>query len=227
MLALDALTASFAPALLVAGLALVVLPFARPDHPVARALALAIVVALAWRYMAWRFTDTIPPLDLSVDAVAGWGFALIEASTVLSSTFAFAVLSRTRDRRAEADRHVGWWRPGPPPRVDILIATYNEEEPILERTIAGALATRHPATRVWVLDDGRRPWLAALCERLGARYLTRTDNKHAKAGNVNAAHDIWRLPPFDGQTHLQPEMMYGEEPVMIGELEYRMHITPP
>ena len=47
------------------------------------------------------------------------------------------------------------------------------------------------------------------------------------AGNVNAAHDIWRLPPFDGQTHLQPEMMYGEEPVMIGELEYRMHITPP
>lgn len=47
------------------------------------------------------------------------------------------------------------------------------------------------------------------------------------AGNLNAAHDIWRLPPFDGQTHLQPEMMYGEEPLMIGELEFRMHVTPP
>ena len=47
------------------------------------------------------------------------------------------------------------------------------------------------------------------------------------AGNVNAAHDIWRLPPFDGQTYLQPEMMYGEEPLDIGTLEYRMHVTPP
>ena len=47
------------------------------------------------------------------------------------------------------------------------------------------------------------------------------------AGNVNAARDIWRLPPFDGQTYLQPEMMYGEEPLQIGELEFRMHVTPP
>ena len=47
------------------------------------------------------------------------------------------------------------------------------------------------------------------------------------AGNLHAAQDIWRLPPFDGQTHLQPEMMYGEEPLMIGELEFRMHVTQP
>lgn len=47
------------------------------------------------------------------------------------------------------------------------------------------------------------------------------------AGNVNAARDIWRLPPFDGQTHLQPEMMYGQEPLMVGELEFRMHVTSP
>lgn len=47
------------------------------------------------------------------------------------------------------------------------------------------------------------------------------------AGNTNAAHDIWRLPPFDGQTNLQPEMMYGAEPLMIGTMEYRMHVTPP
>jgi hypothetical protein len=47
------------------------------------------------------------------------------------------------------------------------------------------------------------------------------------AGNRHAAEDIWRLPPFDGQTHLQPEMMWGEEPLMIGDLEYRMHVTQP
>jgi cellulose synthase (UDP-forming) len=198
VLALDPLAASFAPAMLVAGLALLVLPFFRPDNPVVRAAALGVVVLLAWRYVAWRFTDTVSPVELSVDFFASWTFALLETATILSSTFAFAILSRTRERHAEADRHAGWWKPGPAPQVDILIATYNEEEAILERTIVGALAVRHPAMRVWVLDDGRRPWLAALCERLGARYLTRGDNRHAKAGNINAALNVLRalaVPP--------------------------------
>jgi hypothetical protein len=47
------------------------------------------------------------------------------------------------------------------------------------------------------------------------------------AGNVRAAHDIWGLPPFDGQMYLQPEMMYGEEPVEFGAYEFRMHVTKP
>lgn len=187
MFALDPIAVSFAPALLVVGLALLILPFARPDQPVVRATALLVVVVLSWRYMAWRFLETVPPLEWSVDAVSAWTFVVLEAGTIVSSTLAFAVLTRTRDRREEADRHTGWWRPGAEPRVDILIATYNEEEPILERTIIGALASRHRMLRVWVLDDGKRPWLKELCERLGARYLTRSDNKHAKAGNINAA----------------------------------------
>lgn len=195
MLALDPTTASLAPAALVIGLCLMVLPMLRPDHPVGRAAALGVVVVLSWRYVAWRFAATISPLELSVDAVVSWTFAILEAGTILSSTLAFLILSRTRDRHAEADRHAGWWRPGPAPRVDILIATYNEEEPILERTIAGALASRHAPTRVWVLDDGRRPWLAGLCARLGAHYLTRGDNHHAKAGNINAALKVLAALP--------------------------------
>ena len=73
----------------------------------------------------------------------------------------------------------------PPPLVDVFICTYNEDEAILERTIIGALSHGLRRFRVWVLDDGRRPWLEALCERLGAGYLTRPDNAHAKAGNIN------------------------------------------
>ena len=81
-------------------------------------------------------------------------------------------------------------RPGskpqrPLPLVDVFICTYNEEEAILERTIIGALSMDYPRYRVWVLDDGRRAWLEALCERLGSGYLTRPDNAHAKAGNIN------------------------------------------
>lgn len=192
MLLLGDYAAAFGPSFLVLGIALIVLPLARRDNGVLRAILCGVAIVLAWRYMAWRFTETIPELDWTIDAVVGWGFALLEAATLVSSSIAFVLLSRRRERSAEADMHAGWWGQAPPPVVDVLIATYNEEEPILERTIAGALALRHPATRVWVLDDGRRDWLRALCERLGARYLARADNAHAKAGNINAAFETLR-----------------------------------
>ena len=195
MLSLDPVIASLAPAAVVIGLCLMVLPLFRPDHPVVRAVALMSVVTLAWRYMIWRFAETIPAPGFDVNAIAAWGFALLEASTILSSTIAFGVLTRTRQRHLEAQRNLGWWGKAAPPRVDILIATYNEEAPILERTIIGTLATHHRPTRIWVLDDGRRPWLADLCERLGVHYLTRLDNAHAKAGNINAALKVLSALP--------------------------------
>jgi cellulose synthase (UDP-forming) len=70
-------------------------------------------------------------------------------------------------------------------RVDIFIATYNEEEEILDRTIVGAKSQDHEHFRVFVLDDGRRDWLRELCRRRGVGYITRPDNEHAKAGNLN------------------------------------------
>jgi len=186
MFALDDIVASLGPALLALGLALVVLPAFRPQTQPVRAIVFAVVVLLGWRYLVWRFLETIPDFDFSIDAWVAWLFLALEASTMVSGTVAFLVMARTLDRKEEADRNIAWWQIGPTPRVDILIATYNEEAAILERTIVGALASTHPALRVWVLDDKRRPWLREMCERLGARYHTRPDNSHAKAGNINA-----------------------------------------
>ncbi len=45
----------------------------------------------------------------------------------------------------------------------------------------------HSNTRVWICDDGRREWLRQLCEEHGCGYITRKDNAHAKAGNINNA----------------------------------------
>jgi cellulose synthase (UDP-forming) len=70
--------------------------------------------------------------------------------------------------------------------TDIAIATYNEPLEILEPTIVASLRVRG-VRHVWVLDDGRRSEVENLCAELGARYLTRSDNRHAKAGNINAA----------------------------------------
>jgi cellulose synthase (UDP-forming) len=82
------------------------------------------------------------------------------------------------------------------PKVDIYIPTYNEDVEIVRKTTLCALAIDYPADkkRVYVLDDGRaekykarRQELRQMCEELGATMLTRDNNDHAKAGNINTA----------------------------------------
>jgi cellulose synthase (UDP-forming) len=187
MLLLSPMLAAFAGAAVVVGLRLMVLPLLSPNKWYWRALLLGGAAALSWRYVVWRFKDTLAPLDWTADALFSWGFAGLEALTVLSSSIAFFILTRVRERTAEADRHAGWWMPGHPPQVDIFITTYNEQIEILERTIVGAKAVRFPNLRVFVLDDGRRDWLRHACERHGVGYIVRSDNAHAKAGNINHA----------------------------------------
>jgi cellulose synthase (UDP-forming) len=72
------------------------------------------------------------------------------------------------------------------PTVDIFVCTYDEPVHVLEPTLLGCRAISYPHT-TYVLDDGRRPEVAALASDLGAEYVTRPDNEHAKAGNVNHA----------------------------------------
>lgn len=85
--------------------------------------------------------------------------------------------------------------PAPPPvdettaKLAVLIPTYNEGVEILLPTIAAAVAVRLPH-ETWVLDDGRRPWVEELATALGARYLSRPRNTHAKAGNLNHALQV-------------------------------------
>jgi cellulose synthase catalytic subunit (UDP-forming) len=75
------------------------------------------------------------------------------------------------------------------PTVDVFITTYDEPLDVVRATVLGALALDYPRDRmnVFVLDDGRRKEFREWTERVGARYLTRDDNAHAKAGNINAA----------------------------------------
>lgn len=77
--------------------------------------------------------------------------------------------------------------------TDIVIATYDEDISILEPTIVSSLRV-DDARNVWVLDDGNRREIADLCAQLGARYVARTENSHAKAGNINHA-----LPLIDAE----------------------------
>ena len=43
------------------------------------------------------------------------------------------------------------------------------------------------ALPIYLLDDGNRPSFKTFAEEVGINYIARTDNRHAKAGNLNHA----------------------------------------
>ncbi len=173
--------------LLVAGLALILPTLVDRRNNLHRSLLMAVTILVALRYAWWRATDTLAPVGLTVDFLASGSLFAFEMAALTSSISANLMMSRIRDRSAEASANEDWWAPDTAPRVSVLIATYNEDLEVLERTIVGSLAIDYPNFEVMVLDDGKRDWLRQFCKERGARYITRPDNKGAKAGNINHA----------------------------------------
>ncbi|PQO24879.1 Curdlan synthase [Rhodobacteraceae bacterium WD3A24] len=159
-----------------------------------RGVIVVVGIWLTLRYLWWRGTSTLPPPEWTVEAAASLAFYGIEALAGISSVSALMILSRRRSRSQEATQHARWWGANPP-RVAVLIATYNEERDILLRTMVGAQKLDHGDFEVVVLDDGERDWLRDDCRQRGVRYITRTDHSDAKAGNINNALAILDADP--------------------------------
>ena len=175
-----------APALMAAGFLCLFLPWANRENPWVRGTLVAISLILTWNYLLWRITQTLPQFGMSADWLCGITFLGAEVLTGIGATITWFMLSRSSSRSATVEANMPWLTQTRP-LVDVLICTYNEDRAILERTIIGAMAMSYPNSRVWVLDDGRRAWLSDLCAQRGCSYLSRPDNSHAKAGNINHA----------------------------------------
>ncbi|MGC1851651.1 MAG: glycosyltransferase family 2 protein [Solirubrobacterales bacterium] len=150
-------------------------------HPVP--LRMFALCALLWGvgYLIWRF---------------GWSGE--GANPVL-----FAMLLVTEVYGLWALGTLAWYSWSRPPavrpaatpgrQVDVYVCTYDEPFEVVAATLAGCRALTYPHT-TYLLDDGRRPEMEELAGIAGAEYLTRPDNSHAKAGNINAA-----LPRTNGE----------------------------
>lgn len=75
------------------------------------------------------------------------------------------------------------------PHVDVLIPTYNEPLEVVRYTALAAANMDWPPEKmhVYILDDGRREDYRQFAQDAGIGYIARTDNRHAKAGNINHA----------------------------------------
>src|SRR5258707_4496292 len=176
---------SFGFTFLVVGAAIILLPFLDPKDNLARTALCAICIVLIWRYVVWRFVDTLPPFELRFGSLYAWGFSIVEALACLGWTSGFVNLSRIKSRSGEATEQRAWLTAQPRmPRVDVLITTYNEEESILTRSIVGALGIDFPGMRVWICDDGRRAWSQAFGPEKASRERTRPAIRDAKTGTI-------------------------------------------
>lgn len=89
-------------------------------------------------------------------------------------------------------------RPDRPLKLDVLIATFNEDVELVRYSIQDAKQLRYPhptvKIRIYVLDDGRRDGrdpkkenMKVVCEQEGVGYLIREHNEGYKAGNLKNA----------------------------------------
>ncbi|GAB4140348.1 MAG: glycosyltransferase [Cyanobacteria bacterium J069] len=159
-----------------------------------RTVVVTILLVLTVRYVLWRVASTLN-LNTPMNGVFSLGLLGLEMLMLSSAIIQLALMLKVRDRRPEADAlsqavQLGDYRP----TVDIFIPTYNEPAFILKRTVMGCQAIDYSVKTVYLLDDTRRPEIQALAAELGCEYMTRPDNRHAKAGNINHA-----LPRTSGE----------------------------
>ena len=167
------------------------------DRAVDRSIFGLGVAGLLVSYVAWRLSTTLPEFGPSAHGVWAWTFAGLETMSIGYALLSILILSRSTNHTPAADLSEATLRKDRAsgktvPAVDVFICTYNEDLGILERTIQAALAIDYPNHTVWVLDDKRRGWLRDYCDDHGAKYITRTDNSGAKAGNLDNGLRITR-----------------------------------
>lgn len=144
----------------------------RALHPARQAVVLLFLATGVW-YLNWRldtFNATHPVFSALLYGAEVFGFL-----TAILNVF------------------MTWRMPvrmAPLPQaglsVDVFIPTYNEDVEMVRRTALAARAMDYPH-ETWILDDGSREAMRDMAQSLGLRYLARSENTDAKAGNLNNA----------------------------------------
>lgn len=152
-----------------------------------RRIVVGILIILTLRYVTWRSLSTLNLVN-PLNGVFSLGLFALEMVMLVSSTIQLFLMLNVLDRKRDADLNSLAVIDGSfNPTVDIFIPTYNEPAFILRRTIIGCQALDYPNKKIYLLDDTRRQEMAELAAQLQCEYITRLDNLHAKAGNLNYA----------------------------------------
>ncbi len=165
---------------------LLVVPFLTRTQSRDRSVITSYTALTGIIYLSWRLFYTVLPFSGSAGEMV-WVYLvyIVEVLAFIEICIFLLIMSKTNTRSEEADGYQRKLIDSALPSVDVFIPTYNEGFDVLEKTIFGAKHLDYPNFKVWVLDDGKRPWLKEFCENNNVGYFIRPDNSHAKAGNLN------------------------------------------
>ncbi len=141
-------------------------------------------LTLASRYLFWRATSTINT-DSSIDTTFSIILFIAEVYTWLILLLGYFQIAGPLQRKAHLlSNDISLW-----PTVDIFIPTYNEAIGIIKTTTIAATNIDWPKEKIniYILDDGNRHEVKELAEQVSVGYISRVNNTHAKAGNINNA----------------------------------------
>jgi len=183
---------------LVLAFSLLILPDLDRGKDLHRSVVTIACGLLVARYFYWRLTATILPFH-GTTAQEWWVWIVFAAEfvAVIEIMLFLVIMSKSNNQSDLADIYeVDVSDSEQCPSVDVMIPTYNEPIDVLEKTIIGGLNIDYPNYTLHVLDDGKRDWLKAFCEKHGANYIRRPTNEHAKAGNINYALSVTHAELF-------------------------------
>lgn len=151
-------------------------------------LVMVILSAMmSTRYIYWRATETLH-FNSEVEAILGIGLFIAELYVWLILILGYLQTSWPLKRPIEPlPDDVSLW-----PTVDVYVPTYNESLDVVRDTVLAAQCIDYPSDKIkiYLLDDGKRSEFARFAADVGVGYITRDDNRHAKAGNLNHAMKI-------------------------------------
>lgn len=159
-----------------------------------------ITIALGLAYLHWRWCHSLNP-----DAL-WFAIPLVTAETLSYLSTILVVINFWSYKDAEKKEPVHFLseiedlqgRPDRPVKIDVFIATYNEDVELVRLSIQDAKKMIYPYAdvvfRIYVLDDGRRDGrdpnkqnMKAVADEEGVGYLIREHNEGYKAGNLKNA----------------------------------------
>lgn len=144
-------------------------------------------VLMSTRYMWWRTTETLQ-FNSEVEAILGIALYISELYVWVILILGYLQTTSPLKRTIEPlPDDIALW-----PTVDIYVPTYNESLDVVRDTVLAAQCIDYPRDKlkVYLLDDGKRSEFARFAADVGVGYITRDDNRHAKAGNLNHALKI-------------------------------------
>jgi cellulose synthase (UDP-forming) len=156
---------------------------------------ITIVLGLSYIYWRWRYS-------LNPDAL-WFAIPLVMAETLSYFSTILIVINFWSNKDAEKKVPVHYLseieeleeRTDRPVRIDVFIATYNEDVELVRLSIIDAKKMRYPyddvPVKIYVLDDGRRDGrdpnkqnMKEVAEQEGVGYFIREHNEGYKAGNL-------------------------------------------